>query len=104
MSGLLLRALRSALRVPAAARPLRTAAPRAAFAKELFRGALSKVRGEGRAPNGRHPPVRRWGGANSPQGAEERRPGPAAPRAPGAAAERCWKRAPCARAWWRHPA
>uniref|UniRef100_A0A8B9BW19 Complex I assembly factor ACAD9, mitochondrial n=1 Tax=Anser brachyrhynchus TaxID=132585 RepID=A0A8B9BW19_9AVES len=42
MSGLLVRALRSALRVPAAARPLRTAAPRAAFAKELFRGALSK--------------------------------------------------------------
>ncbi|NWZ22565.1 ACAD9 dehydrogenase, partial [Asarcornis scutulata] len=42
MSGLLLRALRSALRVPAAARPLRTAAPCAAFAKELFRGALSK--------------------------------------------------------------
>ncbi|XP_032049756.1 complex I assembly factor ACAD9, mitochondrial [Aythya fuligula] len=42
MSGVLLRALRSALRVPAAARPLRTAAPCAAFAKELFRGALSK--------------------------------------------------------------
>ncbi|XP_075015510.1 complex I assembly factor ACAD9, mitochondrial isoform X1 [Calonectris borealis] len=45
MSGLLLRALRAALPVPLtlpAVRRLRTAAPRPAFAKELFLGALRK--------------------------------------------------------------
>ncbi|XP_065605720.1 complex I assembly factor ACAD9, mitochondrial [Cyrtonyx montezumae] len=42
MSGLLVRALRAALPGPAAVRRLRTAAPRSAYAKELFLGALRK--------------------------------------------------------------
>lgn len=48
MSGVMLRALRAALPLPAAlpaARRLRTAVPRPAFAKELFLGSLRKVRG-----------------------------------------------------------
>lgn len=57
MSGVWLRALRAALPVPLglpAVRRLRTAAPRPAFAKELFLGSLRKVRrarrGSARAP------------------------------------------------------
>lgn len=53
MSGVWLRALRAALPVPLglpAVRRLRTAAPRPAFAKELFLGSLRKVRRARRGP------------------------------------------------------
>lgn len=68
MSGLLLlRALRPAL--PAAAvRRLRTAAPRPAFAKELFVGTLRKVRGPPRR-SARGPAGRGEGGGGRPSSA-----------------------------------
>lgn len=97
MSGLLLlRALRPAL--PAAAvRRLRTAAPRPAFAKELFVGTLRKVRGpprrSARGPAGREggggPPVQRSLRPAAPQGRVRAVP-PPAPSHGGAGGSRCF--------------